>query len=142
MQREFAANEIELRTRNQTARRDANRVQLAVQAGLPEVQEFLEYWKLRREIEVLPDEALQHHRMIGQTVKYFCGRQPIAAQLLLKVAHSAPLALQNSFPADTSIVTSRVEQKIEARRGRVEAYFRQHSRALSADALVREPFQR
>lgn len=79
MQRKFEADDVEFGTRDEPARRNTNRVQLAVQAGLPEAQEFLEYGELRRQIEILPDEALEHHGMIGQAVENFRGGQTIAA---------------------------------------------------------------
>lgn len=137
MQRKFEADDVEFGTRYEPARGNTNRVQLAVQAALPEAQEFLEYGKLRRQIEILPDEALQHHRMVGQAIEDFRGGQTIAAQLLLKIAHPDSLTLR---PAP--IVPSRVEQKIEAGRCRVERNLRQHSCTLSASALVPKPWGR
>jgi hypothetical protein len=44
-------------------------MELSIQLGLPETQEFVEHWKTRREIVFLPDITLQKHGMIGPMIE-------------------------------------------------------------------------
>jgi len=62
-------------------RADAHRVQLAVEFALPEGKKATENGIIRREIEILPDKALQQAGVIRHMVEDFCGRQAVTPQL-------------------------------------------------------------
>ena len=62
---------------------DLHRVQRRVDIVLPEIQEAVELGELGRHVVLLPQEALQHARMIGHPIEDLGGRQPIALELHL-----------------------------------------------------------
>src|SRR5271166_249964 len=66
---------------------DPHRVKLTLDIAAPEFQKAAQLRKIRGNIELLPDEALQQVGMIRQMVDDLCGRQSIIAQRLLVVAH-------------------------------------------------------
>src|SRR5262245_56322256 len=68
MQPELAADEAELRGRDQPAMRHSHAIERAVEIGLPKIEELDELGKARREIVILPDVALQQHLMIRKAV--------------------------------------------------------------------------
>ena len=55
--------------RDQLLVRVADRVQRPVELGLPEFDEPDQNRKLRRQVVILPDEALQQVRMIGKMIE-------------------------------------------------------------------------
>jgi len=59
VQPEFALNEAELLRGDQPPMGDANPIERPIKIGGPEFQEIDEFRKVRREVVVLPDIALQ-----------------------------------------------------------------------------------
>ena len=59
VQPEFALNEAELLRGDQPSMGDANPIERPIKIGGPEIQEIDEFRKVRREVVVLPDIALQ-----------------------------------------------------------------------------------
>ncbi len=68
--------------------RDGNLEKFPIQRGFPEMQEFLQNREARRDIQILPDIALQQGRMVGQVVENFGGGQPIILELFVEVANT------------------------------------------------------
>src|SRR5436190_191 len=64
-----------------------DRMQLALDVGAPEFQEALQLGIIRREIEFLPDEALEQGRVIRQAIDDLCGREPVPLKLQLEGGH-------------------------------------------------------
>jgi hypothetical protein len=62
-------------------------VKLALDTAAPKLQEAAQLWKIRSNIELLPDEALQQVGVIRQMVDDLRGRQSIIAERLFAVAH-------------------------------------------------------
>jgi hypothetical protein len=56
-------------------------VHLAVEIVFPEIEELGEGGELGRQIEVLPDEALQNVLVIGHPIEDFSGGQTIVVEL-------------------------------------------------------------
>jgi hypothetical protein len=73
--------------------RHRHRVQLAFDVAAPEIEEAVQHRKIRCEIHVLPDEALQDARVIGKVIKNFCRGQAIVAKLQMQVAHGTTLVM-------------------------------------------------
>ena len=65
--------------------RHRHRVQLAFDVAAPEIEEPVQHRKIRCEIHVLPDEALQDARVIGQAINNLCRGQVIVAKLQTQV---------------------------------------------------------
>ena len=95
---EFAPNERKFGLRDQAAGGDADGKKFSVETRLPEMQELAQSRKARREIEFLPDEALQHRGMIGQAIENFRRRQPVTPQLNRKIAHRTTLRCELRHP--------------------------------------------
>jgi dihydroorotase len=83
----FAAQIFQLGGRNDSGCCNPNGVELPVQLGRPESQEFVKDRKLRREIIFLPDITLQQHGMIRPMIENLGGRQPIPIQSLCERGH-------------------------------------------------------
>src|SRR5262245_18974166 len=64
---------------------DRDRMQRAFQGALPEQEEFLQLRKLRAEIVVLPDVALEQPGMDGTAIEDVRRGQPVAIELLLEI---------------------------------------------------------
>ena len=62
---------------------DFHRMQLAVDVAAPEIEKPAQLGKIRGEIELLPDEALQQIGMVGQVVDDLGSGQPIIPKLAL-----------------------------------------------------------
>src|SRR6185436_7051691 len=63
-------------------------------------EEPVQHREARREVEVLPDVALQQRRVVGETVDDFGGGQPVVAELASEAAHRGdPLGLVRGFRA-------------------------------------------
>src|SRR5579862_4938514 len=87
VQRELVTVVAEFRRHEEPACGDPNRVQSALDAGFPEMEEFVEHRKSRCEIEFLPYEGLQDRRVIGEVVQNFGRREPVAVQTQLEPGH-------------------------------------------------------
>ena len=81
---------------------DPDRVKLALDILAPKLEKAAQLGKIRSDIELLPDEALQQVGVIGQMVDDLRGRQSIIAQHLLMVAHLRAL-MRFALPGRTSI---------------------------------------
>ena len=64
MQPELAVDRTDLGRLDQPGMRHGDRVQRALQGLQPEIEEFVERWKYRTEIVILPDIALQQPGVI------------------------------------------------------------------------------
>ena len=62
--------------------RDLHRMQLALDVLFPEGEEALQLGIARRDIELLPDEALDQVRVVGQVVEDLGRGQPVSLKLL------------------------------------------------------------
>jgi hypothetical protein len=62
-------------------------VQLTLEIAAPELQKAVQFGKVRGNIKLLPDIALQQIRVIRQMVDDLRGRQPPVAYRLPVVAH-------------------------------------------------------
>ena len=71
----------ELAWRDERRLRDFHRMQPPFDIAFPEGEEFAQHRKLRREVELLPDEALDERRMIRQVIEDFGGGEAITFQL-------------------------------------------------------------
>src|SRR5207253_9071977 len=69
---------------------DIDRMQLALDVAAPEFEEGLEFGIVGRQVEFLPDEALQEGRMIRQVIDDLRGRQPVPLKLQLVSGHVGP----------------------------------------------------
>src|SRR5260370_40552856 len=87
MQREFGACVLQFRGRDEAARCNAHGMQPAFEIVAPEAEKAVEDGKSRRDIQLLPDVALEHRRMVRHVIKNFGGRQPIALQRQLELVH-------------------------------------------------------
>lgn len=59
--------------------RDTDRMERAIELPAPEGEEAAEFREFRSKVEILPDESLQHGRMVGEAVEDFGSRQaPVA----------------------------------------------------------------
>src|SRR6266436_773478 len=67
--------------------RHLHRMQLALDIADPEFEEAAENRILRRQVHVLPDEALQQARMIRQVIEDFRRGQAIVDELQAQIAH-------------------------------------------------------
>src|SRR5690606_39009297 len=67
---------------------DGHGVKHAVQGVGPEVQELVQHRKLRKQVVLLPDVALQQGRMVGHVVEDFRRGQPVALELLTELDRS------------------------------------------------------
>ena len=65
---------------DQLAMGESHRMQRAVDPFLPELDEFQHLRTVRRQIVVLPDEAVDHIPLIRNPVEQFGRGQPIALQ--------------------------------------------------------------
>ena len=77
-----------------------HRVQFAFDAAAPEFEKSPQLGIIGREVEFLPDEALQQGGMIGEPVDDFCRRQPISLKLQLKGGHVSPLLVVTSIESN------------------------------------------
>src|SRR3546814_8561712 len=59
----------------------------ALDVLLPEAEEPAQYRIARRQIETLPDEALQQVRMIRHVIQDLRGREPVMSELHREIAH-------------------------------------------------------
>src|SRR5438128_10463943 len=64
-----------------------HRMQLALEVAAPEFEEALEFGIIRREVEFLPDEALQQGGMVRQVIDDLCGGEPVPPNLQLVSGH-------------------------------------------------------
>ena len=78
---------MEPRPSGKSSLTDPHRVQLALDMAAPELEKPAQFGEIRRDIELLPNEALQQVGMIGKVVDDLSGRQPTFARLGLQVAH-------------------------------------------------------
>jgi hypothetical protein len=72
---------------------DPNGMELALDIAAPEFQEPPQLGIIGRNVELLPDKALQQIGVIGQMVYYLRRGQAIIGQLLLLVVHRRALIL-------------------------------------------------
>ena len=66
---------------------DLHGVELALDIAAPKLEKPAQFGKIRRDIELLPDETLQQVGMIGKVVDDLRGRQPTFAKLWLQDTH-------------------------------------------------------
>ena len=66
---------------------DLHGMELALDMAAPKLEKPAQLGKVRGDIELLPDEALQLIGTIGKVVDDLRGRQPAFAKLWLQVAH-------------------------------------------------------
>src|SRR4051794_25713258 len=66
---------------------DVYRVQFALDAAAPEFEKALQLRIIRRQIEFLPDEALQQRRIIRQMINDLRGGEPVSPGLQLVSVH-------------------------------------------------------
>src|SRR4051812_11361716 len=64
-----------------------HRMQLALDIGAPEFEKALQLGIIRREIEFLPDEALQQGRVVRQSIDDLCRGEPVPVKLQLEGGH-------------------------------------------------------
>ena len=83
MQRQLVLDMADPVWRRAAALLDVDRVQLALDVGAPEFEEFAQLGKFRSQIEFLPDEALQQRGMVRQTVDDLGRGKPVALKLQL-----------------------------------------------------------
>ena len=71
---------------------DLHGVEPALDMAAPKLEKPTQLGKVRRGIELLPDETLQQVGMIGKVIDDLRGRQPTFAKLWLQVAHVRALS--------------------------------------------------
>lgn len=85
MNRREAANELELAGLNQLCMCHGDGVDFAIKLAVPEVDEFIQYRKFWRNVQLLPDEALQQFRVVGHVIEDFRRGETVVSQLFFKV---------------------------------------------------------
>src|SRR5258708_15106943 len=60
--------------------RHFHRMQLALDVAGPEVEETTQHRKLRRDVQMLPNEALQQTGMVRQMIEDLCRCPPVPSQ--------------------------------------------------------------
>src|SRR3981189_3895616 len=55
--------------------------------GAPEFQKAPQHGIIRRQVEFLPDEALEQGRVVRQPIDDFCGSEPVPLKLQLEGGH-------------------------------------------------------
>jgi hypothetical protein len=81
---------------------DLHGMELALDVALPKGEEATQLWKLRRQIEMLPNKALNEMRVIRQVVKDFGRRQAIALQLTLQHSNTFSIDALRVFHETTN----------------------------------------
>src|SRR3546814_762379 len=87
VQPEFGSDVPEFARRDDTVVRHRYRMNPAFDVLLPEAEEPAQYRIARRQIETLPDEALQQVRMIRHVIQDLRGREPVMSELHREIAH-------------------------------------------------------
>src|SRR5512135_3576998 len=87
MQRQAVLDVAEAVGRCAAALLDVDRMQLPLDVLFPEVEEFAQLGKIGSEVEFLPDEGLQQHRVIRQAIDDLRGGQPVPAKLQFVEGH-------------------------------------------------------
>jgi hypothetical protein len=87
---------------NQISRTHTHRMQPPLDAARPKIQKLLQLRKTRRQIQLLPNKALQNRRMIRHMIKNLRGRDPIVTQLQAK-AHDQRSIMLRPAPARTGL---------------------------------------
>src|SRR4051812_5573633 len=64
-----------------------HRMQLPLDVRAPEFEKAPQLGIIGREIEFLPDEALQQGRVVRQAIDDLCGREPVPVKLQLEGGH-------------------------------------------------------
>ena len=77
----------ELRRNDESGAGDFHRMQLAVQAAVPEIQEAAQDRVFGGQIIVLPRIALQQAGVIGQAIEDLGGGQAVAVKLTDQIGH-------------------------------------------------------
>src|ERR1700730_17175530 len=70
---------------DQSRVRDCHRMQRPFQLTPPEIEKFLQLWKARKQIVILPDIDLQQSLMVRQAIENFRGGEPVGFDLLAEV---------------------------------------------------------
>jgi hypothetical protein len=77
---------MEFARADQSLMRDFDPVKFAFELRLPEMQEFIQDWKTRRYVEILPDIGLQQRRVVGNMINDFGRRQTVILELSREIA--------------------------------------------------------
>src|SRR6202008_695111 len=85
----------DLARRNQLRGGDPHRMQLAVQAAMPKIQEAAQDRVFGSQVVVLPSIALQQGGMVGQVVEDLRSGQAVAVELADQAGHHALLIGSN-----------------------------------------------
>ena len=83
MQRQLMLDVPEAGRADAAALLDVHGVQLALNAVAPEFEKALQFRVIRRQVEFLPDEALQQGRMVGEMIDDLRRGEPVPFELQL-----------------------------------------------------------
>ena len=108
MKHELTAAIGELAGLDQFFVRDFDHIQPAFQLRFPEAQKFVQNRKARRDVELLPDIALQQLGMIGHAIDDFRRRQAIIFKL--------PSQIAGCISQHADIVPKNRQKSVNARR--------------------------
>src|SRR6266478_3717099 len=89
-----------------------DRMQLALDVAAPEFEEALEFGIIGRQVEFLPDKALQQGGMVRQVIDDLRGRQPVPLKLQLVSGHvglvrSLRRTGTTSMPAESLLINKK-----------------------------------
>ena len=92
MQAKLSVQIADFLRRQQLRVHHANFVERAVEAFAPEFEEIVEFWKVWRQIIILPEIGLDEDRVIGQPVQNLRRGKAVSLQLSdeIPVCHIAP----------------------------------------------------
>jgi hypothetical protein len=85
VQDELAVDGLELRRLDQPRMAHAHGVKNPVELVRPEIQEAVKFRKLRRQVVLLPDVALQDRGVVGQVIEDLGRGQAVALELLAEL---------------------------------------------------------
>src|ERR1700722_6975308 len=93
VQPEFRANRLVFRRLDKARMRHRHRMKQAVEFARPEVEKLPEFWEVRMQVVLLPDEVLQNVRVIRHAIKDTGGRQskPLELTAELGAGHAVLL---------------------------------------------------
>src|SRR5271168_1804005 len=90
---------------------DFHRMEFALDVAAPEFQEAAELGKVRSEVELLPDKALQQIGMVRHPIDDLGGGQPILTKVGDGVGHSGLLSARSRLPRACSVGFAAATQK-------------------------------
>src|SRR4051794_18399307 len=82
---------------------DFYRMELALDVGAPELQEAAQLGKIRSEVELLPDKALQQIGVVRHPVDDLRRGQPILTKMGNGIGHSGLLSAGSRYPRACSV---------------------------------------